>query len=120
MVHHLEMLGAGEPKEPFLLGAITKHFNFFQKPRRLLDFINQNRRLVPLKEQRRVPICQVSRHQVVHGHIDAAGPFSQMLQHGGLPHLPRTGNKEHFEEIIEPQKFPFQISMNISHSHSST
>lgn len=73
--------------------AIVRHLDVWQQVWRVLDLVDQYRRLVPLQKKRRIVARELQRKRVVQGHIGAL-PRRQVAQEGRLAHLPSAGDDE--------------------------
>lgn len=61
-------------------------------------------------------MSQGTRHHIIKRHVGAILPLAQMLQHGGLPHLPRARNKNRLEKTAHAQELSLKLSLDVLHS----
>ena len=95
------------------------NFNIGEKLRCILYFINQNGRLVKLKEHFRVVLSQCTFCQVIQRYIIARCSLHQFLQHGCFANLSGTGNDNGGILLTGLKDDTFKVTFDILHIDTS-
>lgn len=92
VLHHPELLRAGQPEHSRLLFFVDQNFDERQQLRRILNLVDQYRRLMPFQKQLGIFFRQIA----VTGNIQRniiLRLFADMSQKGRFADLPRSGQQ---------------------------
>ena len=95
-LHHLEKLRTRQPEIAGLMAFIYHDFDIWEQFRCVLHFVNEQRRLIQLKEHLWV---RLGEFRSVRSSKETFCPFAldlyQMFQHGSFSNLPWAGKQKH-------------------------
>lgn len=96
-LHHLEKLRTRQPEIAGLMAFIYHDFDIWEQFRCVLHFVNEQRRLIQLKEHLWVRLGEFPQRQIIQRDLFAplALDLYQMFQHGSFSNLPWAGKQKH-------------------------